>query len=162
MEKRIQLVLVFLVMKIRKNIEFMYQKKCCEDKHVDLLLIGGKYKRHYVLIKDFNTLMYDHILHRGRKHFCRYCLQDFSTEEILKRHIKDFFKINGIQRIMLNEINEYAKFKNYERKVKSPFTIYGDFEIILVPQDNGMQHPRESYTSKYQKHSACSYGCKLV
>ena len=27
-------------MKIRKNIQSMYVKKCCEEKHVDLLLIG--------------------------------------------------------------------------------------------------------------------------
>ena len=29
-------------------------KKCCEEKQVDLLLIGKEGKRHYVLIKDFN------------------------------------------------------------------------------------------------------------
>ena len=44
-------------------------RKCCEDKHVDLLLIGEGEKKHYVLIKDFNTFMYDHTLHRERKHF---------------------------------------------------------------------------------------------
>ena len=27
--------------------------------------------------------MYDYTLHRGRKIFCRYCLQVFGTEEIL-------------------------------------------------------------------------------
>ena len=42
-------------------------KKCGEDKHVDLLLIGEGEKNHYVLIKDFNTFMYDHTLHRGKK-----------------------------------------------------------------------------------------------
>ena len=31
--------------------------------------------------------MYDHTLHHGRKHFCCYCLQAFSTDEILKLHI---------------------------------------------------------------------------
>ena len=61
-------------------------KKCCEEKHVDLLLIGEKGNRHYVLIKNFNTFIYDNTLHRGRKHFCRYCLQAFSSEEILKSH----------------------------------------------------------------------------
>ena len=50
-------------------------KKCSEEKHVDLLLIEEKEKRHYAFIKDFNTFMYDHFLHRGRQHFCRYCLQ---------------------------------------------------------------------------------------
>ena len=35
-------------------------KKVCEDKHVYFLLIGEGEKNHYVLIKDFNTFMYDH------------------------------------------------------------------------------------------------------
>ena len=48
----------------------MYQKNFF--KNVDLLLIGEEEKRHYVLMKDFHTYMYDHTLHRGRKHFCRY------------------------------------------------------------------------------------------
>ena len=34
-----------------------------------ILLIVEEGKRHYVLIKDFNTFMYDHTLHRGKKHF---------------------------------------------------------------------------------------------
>ena len=44
--------------------------------------------------------MYNHTLHRRKKHFCRYCLQAFSTE-LLKRHIKDCFKINEKQKIIL-------------------------------------------------------------
>ena len=59
-------------------------KKCFEERHVDLLFIGEENKKHYVLIRDFNKFMYGHTLHRGRKHFCRYCLQSFSTERILK------------------------------------------------------------------------------
>ena len=42
-------------------------KKCCEDKDVDLLLIGEGEKKHYVFNKDCNTFMYDHTLHRGKK-----------------------------------------------------------------------------------------------
>ena len=38
-------------------------KKHCEDKHVVLLVIGEDGKRHYVLIKDSNTFMYDHTFH---------------------------------------------------------------------------------------------------
>ena len=70
-------------MKLKKNTQVMYQKKGCEEKHVDLLLIGKEGKGHNVLINDFNTFMYDHTLHRGRKHRGRkcYCLQAFSAEE---------------------------------------------------------------------------------
>ena len=86
--------------------------------------------------------MYDHTLHRGEKPFCRYCLQAFSTEKMLKRNIKDCFKVNGKQRIIMPKKCEYAKFKNYERKIKSPFIIYADFESILVQKDNGKQNEK--------------------
>ena len=102
--------------------------------------------------------MYDHTLHHGKKHCCC-CLQAFSTKEILKCHIKDGFKINGKQKIIMPK---NVKFKNYERKIKSPFIIYAYFESTLVSEDNGMQNPEEPYTNKYQKHIACSYGYKLV
>ena len=52
--------------------------------------------------------MHDHTLHWGIKHnFCCYCLQAFSTEEILKSHINSYFKINGKQMILrfLNKVN---------------------------------------------------------
>ena len=46
-------------------------QKCCEKKHVDLLMIGEEGKRYYDLIKNFYAFMYDHLLHCGRKHFCQ-------------------------------------------------------------------------------------------
>ena len=48
--------------------------------------------------------------------------------------------------------------------MRDKVTIYGlcNFESILMPEDNGKQNPKESYANKYQKHSACSYGYKLV
>ena len=59
-------------------------------------------------MKVFNTLMKYHTLHRERKHFCCYCLHAFSTEEILKRDIKDLFKINYNAEIMKkNKVTVY-------------------------------------------------------
>ena len=75
----------------------------------------------------------------GKNHFCRYCLQAFSTEETLKRHIKDCFKINDKLKIIMPKKGSYVKFKNYERKIKSSFIIYADFESILLPENNGKQ-----------------------
>ena len=101
---------MFLVIKIRRNYPIYVSKICCEEKHVDLLLIPEKGKKHFVFLIpkhcDFNTFMYDYTVHCGRKHFCRYCSQAFSTEEILKRHIKNCFKINGKQRtVMPKKVN---------------------------------------------------------
>ena len=57
MEKRILLPLVFLAMKIKKNIQFIYQKNVVK-KHLDLLLIGEEGKKHFVLSKDFYAWSY--------------------------------------------------------------------------------------------------------
>ena len=58
------------------------------------------------------------IIHYMEKKLSRYCLQAFCTKEILKRHIKDCFKINGKRRIIVPRKDEYVKFKNYKRKIK--------------------------------------------
>ena len=103
--------------------------------------------------------MCDHSLHYGRKHFCRYCLHAFITDEILKRHIKDCFKINGKQRItMPKKVNMLNSKIKKIRKIKSPFITYADFESILVPENNA----RRVLYKQIQKHIACSYGYKLV
>ena len=83
--------------------------------------------------------------------FRRYCLEPFSKEEILKRHIKDCFKTNGKQSIIMPKKGKYVKLKNHERNMKSPFIIYANFESILVPENYGKQNTEEFYSLKYQK-----------
>ena len=80
--------------------------------------------------------MYDHTLPRGRKTFSRYCLQDFSTQKILKSHAKDCHKINGKQMVKMSIKARYVRFKNYKRTIKFPFMIYAHFKSILMPENN--------------------------
>ena len=106
--------------------------------------------------------MYDHTLHRGRKHSCCFCLHAFVTEEILKRHIKDCFRINGKQTIKMPKKGEHVKFKDFERKIKSPFMIYADFESILVLKIMESKIQMSLILTNIKKNIACSYGYKLV
>ena len=46
--------------------------------------MGEKGKRHYVFIKDFNTFMYDHTLHRGRKKVLLLLLTRFKYNKNIK------------------------------------------------------------------------------
>ena len=85
-------------------------------------------------------------------------------EEKGKRHCPyHTFQLNSCVIILytvektMPEKSEHVKFKNYERKLKSPFIIYAEFESILVSKDNGKQIQGEPYTNKYQKHIACSF-----
>ena len=65
---------------------------------------------HCVLIKRFNTFMYDHTLHPARKRFCRYCLYAFSTEEISKRHISNCFNMGSITLDLQNPVTKPSIF----------------------------------------------------
>ena len=42
----------------KKKYPISVSQNCCEDKHVDLLLIEERDKKYYVFIKDFNIFMY--------------------------------------------------------------------------------------------------------
>ena len=82
-------------------------KEKFEDQ-MNLLLITKDEKKHYVLIKDFNTFMYNQSKHKNKKHFCMYCLQCFSSERILANHVNNCLTINGKQ-----AINMPKKVKTY-------------------------------------------------
>ena len=62
--------------------------------------------------------MYDHTLHCGRKHFCRYCLQGFSTEKTLKCLVGDCFKINGQQVVKMPRMLNMLEPKTMKEKLK--------------------------------------------
>ena len=50
------------------------------ENQMNLLLITKNEKKHYVLIKDFISFMYNQSKHKERKDFCMHCLQCFSSE----------------------------------------------------------------------------------
>ena len=132
----------------------MHQKKCCKEKHVDLLLIGeGEKNTMFLSMISIDPCMIIHYI----------------AEENIFLVIAYMLSLkNKYQSVILKLVvkmpkkDEYVKFKNFERKLKSPFMIYADFESMVVHEDNGKQNPNDSYTNKYQKHVACSYGYKLL
>ena len=68
---------------------------------MDLLLITDDNKSHYVYIKDFNRFMCNKTKNKNKKHFCKYCLQCFSSGRVLVEHKETCLKINGKQSVKL-------------------------------------------------------------
>ena len=60
-----------------------------------LLWITDENKSHYVFIKSFNRFMCYQTKSENRKHFFRYCLQRFSSDEILQEHGKESVKLKS-------------------------------------------------------------------
>ena len=142
-------------------------KEKFEDQ-MNLLQITKDEKKHYILIKDFNTFMYNQSKNKERKHFCMYCLQCFSSERILAKHTNNFLTINGKQAINIPKKGENTlKFDNFHKQLPVPFVIYADFEAITkkiqgCKQSEEMEKEKRSYTEAYQTHEDCGYGYKVV
>ena len=96
------------------------------EDYIDLLLINDENKSHYVYIKDFNKFMFNKTKHKNKKHFCRYCLQCFSSERVLVEHKKTCLEINGKQTVKLRSGS--IKFKNHFKQLAAPFKMHADFE----------------------------------
>ena len=146
------------------------------DDHLELLYLEGKNElgeetTHYVYIKDFNRLMFNFTKHKGKKHFCMCCLQCFNSKESLAKHRVNCIAINGVQAIKMPEKYKDKNgvwrppsvyFNNYHKSLPVPFSIYADFECITEKVSTCQQSDKKSYTEKYQKHTACSFGYKVV
>ena len=144
-------------------------KEKFEDQ-MNLLLITKGEKKHYVLIKDFNTFMYNQTKHKNKKHFCMYCLQCFSSERILANHVINCLTINGNQAINMPKQGEnILRFNNFHKQLPVPFVIYADFEAITkkvqgCEQSEEMKknNNKRSYTEACQTHEDCGSAYKVV
>ena len=125
---------------------------------MNLLLITEGKNKHYVLIKDFNKFMYNQTKHKERKYFCMYCLQCFSSEDVLTKHKEICITINEKQAIKMPEKGEKVYFKIYHKQQRVPFVIYADFEAITKKVQGCRPNNDKSYTEAYQTHKGCS--CK--
>ena len=133
------------------------------DRQMNLLLITEDENKHYVLIEDFNTFMFNKTKHKERKHFCMHCLQCFSSEEVLSTHKDNCIQVNGTQAVkMPNKDNNILKFNNFHKQLPVPFVIYADFEAITEKISGCQPNNDKSYTEAYQKHTDCGYGYKVV
>ena len=132
-------------------------------KHIDLLVTSNSETNHYVWIKNFNRLCYNVNKHARKKYFCKHCIQHFTNESILLKHMEDCMVLNGCQAIGMPAEGEVAKFKSFRETVKIPFVIYADLESLLhkLTVTQKLEVNKEQ-TEKLQKHVACSYGYKVV
>ena len=140
------------------------------EDQMSLLLITKDERKHYVLIKDFNSFMFTQSKHKNRKHFCMFCLQYFSSERVLAKHRSNCMTINGKQAInMPNKGKNKLKFDNVHKQLPVPFVIYADFEAITKKvqgckqsEEMQMEKDKKCYTEAYQTHEDCGYGYKVV
>ena len=125
----------------------VYLSDQCFNNTLNLLFISNGFTNHYVYIKDFNRLMFNKTKHKGKKYFCKSCLQYFSSEKVLEDHKKDCLLINGGQNVKLEK--RFIEFKNFNRQIPVPFKIYADFECLLKDCNVGLDNDCFSFKTMF-------------
>ena len=121
---------------------------------MDLLLVNDENKSHYVYIKDFDRFMFHKTKNKNKKHFCKSCLQCFSSKNVLTKYKEVCLSVNGAQPVRLEKGT--TEFKHYFKQIPVPFKAYAEFECEHVESYEG------SYSKKCQDHIPCSFAYKLV
>ena len=93
----------------------VYLSNQCFKDSIDLLLISSNFTSHYLYVKDFKRLMFNKTRHKGKKYFCKSCLQCFSRENVLNEHKKDCLLINKGQNVELEK--GFISFKNFNKQI---------------------------------------------
>ena len=97
---------------------------------------------------------------KNKKHFCRYCLQCFSSESVLMEHKVICSEINSKHSVELKIGSN--KFKMYFKQIALPFKIYADFESLFEELQTKDRDKNTSYTEKHQGHIPCSFAYKVI
>ena len=123
--------------------EFIFPTYLSDQKFkdsMDLLLFIDDDNSHYGYIKDIHRFMFYKTKNKNKKHFCKSCLQCFSSKNVLTELKEDCLSINRKQSVKLEKGT--IEFENYFKQIPVPFRIYADFECNL----EGVESYEGSYT----------------
>ena len=91
------------------------------------------------------------IRHKCKKHFCLNCLQDFHSEESRDKHYYYCKDIEAVK-IEMPKLSSFVEFHDGQNQFKVPFTMYTDFEAILIPVHGPSPSPNKPYTNKVNRY----------
>ena len=149
------------VFSINSNKKFYTLRLALRDPQnsIDLFLYEENGKCHYSLIKNFSRLLRSQITKRTDEpiHICKRCLNGFTKESLLQRHIF-YCKNNGTAYVRMPDPDKTTlKFVNDHKQIPIPFVAYADFECFTKPMNTCSPNPEDSYRYDYQKHEPSGF-----
>lgn len=134
-----------------------------KSEHFDLLYITDNEKSHFACISNFSRLIRKQKTQHTEKLFmCKRCFTSFNSipkkfklhgQAALDEHMRICGPHKSILPIMPKE-GEMVKFESWGKTVRLPFTMYADFEALLVKSVKKIGINTEAF----QEHHPMSYG----
>ena len=63
---------------------------------------------------------------------------------------------------MLGKSKNILKYYPGEKSSKAPFTLYADFECLLIKEQSCQNNPENSYTERKAEHEPSGYSLRLI
>lgn len=130
--------------------------------HVNLLYLKKGNTSHYCFIKNLNRLL-SRTMAKGRSHkFCIYCLQGFTSNRVLEKHLSycSKYEAQNVELPVEGE-NDVLEFSDFSKQMKVPFVIYCDFEAFSEKLDVYYDNSRPK-TSKIAQFKPCGFCYQIV
>ena len=98
---------------------------------------GQHNRKHYIAVKSLSRLLAKkNSKHKEAQHHCMNCLHGFPTEVSRDKH-EIHCKANDVVRIEMPSWASYIRYSKGQYQLKVPFTIFADFESLLVKPPEG-------------------------
>lgn len=148
---------VYMFEEDSKKVRPLRLSKNIKVHHIHLLLLTEKtdddagHRSHYCWIKNLSFLLSKQVsAHNGKSYFCDRCLNHFTTDELLKRHLNDCLNQNEYEIEMPTFDSNILEFLNHKNQLQVPFIVYADVESLLKKTD--AQFCKTGTTTAYQQH----------
>ena len=100
--------------------------------------------------------------HRQAAFYCYRYLHGFSREDLLMKHI-EFCKKHASQSIIMpDESNNLLQFTSIQMQHPIAFTIFADFESLIVPLSTTSPSSSTSYMQNIARHEPCGYAYVVI
>ena len=133
--------------------EYNFERK----NQIILLIITDGEKWHYLAVKSLSALFRGITSNNNGDFYCLNCFHSFRTKNKLKKHIKVYETYDYCSVEMPKEGHKILKYKHGEKSMKVSFIIYADLESLLEKMSTCQNDPKNSSTTKINKHAASGY-----
>ena len=142
-----------------KKIEIAYKSKhnLTREKQIILLMISNGENWHYLVVKSLSGLLTGITSNHKEDFYCLNCFHSYRTKNKLEARKKICENRDYCRVEMPAKDNNTIKYNHGEKSIKLPFAVYADLECLLEKMSTCYNNPKESSTTKINKHTPSGY-----
>ena len=121
------------------------------------MITDGGEKWHYLAVKSFSALLRRITSRHDEDFYCLNCFRVYTTKDRLKKHESICKNHDHCYVNMPKEDSKILKYNHGEKSMRASFIFYADLECLPEKMSTCHNNPKQSLTTKINKHTPSSY-----